>query len=373
MKGKSVDTNFEKQSILGKPPLQPIKNQPVIRQPTAYKSEQSQVAKHRSASQVDVSNNLTKPVTAHYLPKERESAFAKSHHVIVSSESRNSLKNMPRFSSNEMVHNHYLEEAKKKTQERVIMEALDEFKNASGLTLSLPKSTAYFCTVLNHVKLSILQILPFEEGRLLVKYLGVTLVSSRLIYKDCKEPIEKVQNRVNDWKNKSLSVAGRLKLVQSVIGSLNVFWASVFVLPNRILLDIEQIMRGFLWCQGSMRHGKAKVAWDVVCLPKDEGGLGHSIDDILDDIILFAKIKTLKSIIAKLVVAATVYFIWQEQNSRLFKNVRRTVTQVIDCIMNLVRLKLLSCRLKKTKGALELIRVWNCPMLYLQFNIGSCF
>ncbi|GKF52180.1 hypothetical protein Tco_0148647, partial [Tanacetum coccineum] len=29
----------------------------------------------------------------------------------------NSSKNMPRFSSNDMVHNHYLEEAKKKTQE----------------------------------------------------------------------------------------------------------------------------------------------------------------------------------------------------------------------------------------------------------------
>ncbi|GJU72240.1 hypothetical protein Tco_1263645 [Tanacetum coccineum] len=156
---------------------------------------------------------------------------------------------------------------------RVIMEALDEFKNASGLTPSLPKSTAYFCNVLNHVKLSILQILPFEEGRLPVKYLGVPLVSSRMIYKDFKELNEKVQNRVNDWKNKSLSIAGRLQLVQSVIGSLHVFWASVFILPNRILLDIEQIMRGFLWCQGSMRRGKAKVAWDVVCLPKDEGGL----------------------------------------------------------------------------------------------------
>ncbi|GJZ64082.1 hypothetical protein Tco_0620503 [Tanacetum coccineum] len=38
-KGKGVDTNFEKQSILGKPHLQPIKNQPGVRQPTAYKSE----------------------------------------------------------------------------------------------------------------------------------------------------------------------------------------------------------------------------------------------------------------------------------------------------------------------------------------------
>ncbi|GJU30228.1 hypothetical protein Tco_1173817 [Tanacetum coccineum] len=36
----------------------------------------------------------------------------------VAHESRNSSKNMPRFSSNDMVHNHYLEEARKKTQEK---------------------------------------------------------------------------------------------------------------------------------------------------------------------------------------------------------------------------------------------------------------
>ncbi|GJY68409.1 hypothetical protein Tco_0471391 [Tanacetum coccineum] len=38
--------------------------------------------------------------------------------MIASSDSRNSSKNMPRFSLNDIVHNHYLEEAKKKTQER---------------------------------------------------------------------------------------------------------------------------------------------------------------------------------------------------------------------------------------------------------------
>ncbi|GKA24782.1 hypothetical protein Tco_0710815 [Tanacetum coccineum] len=157
---------------------------------------------------------------------------------------------------------------------RVIMESLEKFKIVSGLVLSLPKSTAYFCNVTNHVKMSILQILPFEEGRLPVKYLGVPLVSSRLIYKDCKELFEKVQHRVDDWKNKSLSIAGRLQLVNSIIGLLHVFWASVFMLPTRILLDIEQIMRGFLWCNGKLRSGKAKVAWEVVCLPKDEGGIG---------------------------------------------------------------------------------------------------
>ncbi|GKF45373.1 hypothetical protein Tco_0131925, partial [Tanacetum coccineum] len=109
------------------------------------------------------------------------------------------------------------------------------------------------------------RILLFKEGWLPVKYLGVPLISSRLVYRDCKELIERIQKRIQDWKNKSLSAARRLQLVQSVLGSIHVCWASVFILPSRILLDIEQLMRGFLWCQGKMMKGKGKVAWDIPC------------------------------------------------------------------------------------------------------------
>nr|GEW37892.1 ribonuclease H-like domain-containing protein [Tanacetum cinerariifolium] len=97
---------------------QPLRNQSVVRQPTAFKSERPRISKPRCDSQVDVHNYLSKPVTTHYLPKEREAASAKTHRMIASSNSRISSKNMTRFSSNDMVHNHYLEEAKKRTQER---------------------------------------------------------------------------------------------------------------------------------------------------------------------------------------------------------------------------------------------------------------
>ncbi|GJQ96877.1 hypothetical protein Tco_0008016 [Tanacetum coccineum] len=107
--GNSVNTKFAKSSILGKPALQPRRNQSVVRQPTAFKSERPRFSKQRFASQVDVNNDLSKPVTTHYLPKERESAVAKPHHMIAPGSSR--------YSSNDMVHKHYLEEAKKKTQE----------------------------------------------------------------------------------------------------------------------------------------------------------------------------------------------------------------------------------------------------------------
>ncbi|GJW21605.1 hypothetical protein Tco_0032227 [Tanacetum coccineum] len=66
----------------GEPALQPRRNQSVVRQPTAFKSERPRFSKQRFASQVDVNNDLSKPVTTHYLPKERESVVAKPHHMI---------------------------------------------------------------------------------------------------------------------------------------------------------------------------------------------------------------------------------------------------------------------------------------------------
>lgn len=125
-----------------------------------------------------------------------------------------------------------------------------------------------------HVKVSILNIMPFEAGILLIKYLGVPLISYHLLYKDSRIIVERVQKWIGDWKNKSLSFAGRLQLVLSVISSMHWYWASVFILPNRIIQDIDQLMRGFLWCHRDMKRGKEKVAWESLCLPRFEGGLG---------------------------------------------------------------------------------------------------
>ncbi|GJR20832.1 hypothetical protein Tco_0969359 [Tanacetum coccineum] len=72
----------------GKPALQPRRNQSVVRQPTAFKSERPRISKQRFASQVDVNNDLSKLVTTHYLPKERESVVAKPHHMIAPGSSR---------------------------------------------------------------------------------------------------------------------------------------------------------------------------------------------------------------------------------------------------------------------------------------------
>ncbi|GJX88400.1 hypothetical protein Tco_0340414 [Tanacetum coccineum] len=84
--------------------------------PNAFKCERPRISEPRFASQVDEKNVLSKPVTPYYLPNVREYAPAKPHHVNAPSSSKNSKKES--YSSNDMAHNYFLEEARKKTQDR---------------------------------------------------------------------------------------------------------------------------------------------------------------------------------------------------------------------------------------------------------------
>nr|GEY12861.1 RNA-directed DNA polymerase, eukaryota, reverse transcriptase zinc-binding domain protein [Tanacetum cinerariifolium] len=109
-------------------------------------------------------------------------------------------------------------------------------------------------------------------------------------------------------------------------------------------------MRRFLWCQGDKKKGKAKVTWEVVaCLRKKVWenlkrftyiyNLSLDLNSIVYFLIPLAKMRSIRSVICKLVFTATCYFIWQERNFRLFKKVKRTQDQIIKIIKSNVRLK----------------------------------
>ncbi|GJV64385.1 hypothetical protein Tco_1475213 [Tanacetum coccineum] len=74
------------------------------------------ISRPRFASKVDEKNDLSKTVTPHYLPKVIEFSPAKPQHVNAPSFSRNNKKES--YDSNDMAHTYFLEEARKKTQDR---------------------------------------------------------------------------------------------------------------------------------------------------------------------------------------------------------------------------------------------------------------
>ncbi|KAL2252829.1 UNVERIFIED_CONTAM: hypothetical protein Sindi_0077600 [Sesamum indicum] len=144
---------------------------------------------------------------------------------------------------------------------RVFKEGLDWFAELSGLRLNVQKSHLIISRSAQNLKDQMLDILGFQEGHLPMRYLGLPLISCRLTISDCQPLISKIDARINGWEGISLSYAGGL------------YWASAFILPKKVINEIEKRLRTFLW-KGTTSSVYAKVAWKDVCRPMDEGGLG---------------------------------------------------------------------------------------------------
>ncbi|GJR80011.1 hypothetical protein Tco_0150796 [Tanacetum coccineum] len=74
------------------------------------------------------------------------------------------------------------------------------------------------------------------------------------------------------------------------------------------------------------------------------------LSSILDFLISITKMRSARSVIAKLIFSAASYFIWQERNYRIFKKSKRSPNQIIDIIKSTVHLKLLTCKFKMTNN-----------------------
>ena len=144
---------------------------------------------------------------------------------------------------------------------QVIRDSIDEFGSCSGLLPNFSKSTVFFGNIDEEEQNAIMTVMPFEKGKLPVKYLGVPLITKRLGIKNCKNLVDRVRSRVSNWKNKCLSYAGRFQLIASIPESIQVYWCTLFLLSKAIIEEIDSLLKGFLWCNGELSRGKAKIAW----------------------------------------------------------------------------------------------------------------
>ncbi|GKC89296.1 RNA-directed DNA polymerase, eukaryota, reverse transcriptase zinc-binding domain protein [Tanacetum coccineum] len=81
---------------------------------------------------------------------------------------------------------------------RVIKKSLNEFSECSRLMPNNAKSTIFFRSLNVEVKQEILNVLPFEAGKLPMRYLGVPLISKRLSVKDCGSLLDKIKSKVKN-------------------------------------------------------------------------------------------------------------------------------------------------------------------------------
>ncbi|GKC36740.1 RNA-directed DNA polymerase, eukaryota, reverse transcriptase zinc-binding domain protein [Tanacetum coccineum] len=99
---------------------------------------------------------------------------------------------------------------------KVVRYSINEFGDYSGLLSNFNKSIIFFGSASGEVQEDIMKVMPFEKAKLPMKYLGVPLIAKRL------------------------------------------------GIMNFILKEINSLLMGFLWCNGELSRGKAKIVWKKI-------------------------------------------------------------------------------------------------------------
>ncbi|KAK4376022.1 hypothetical protein RND71_006699 [Anisodus tanguticus] len=156
----------------------------------------------------------------------------------------------------------------------LLLRGMETFTNASGLQANAGKSNIFSANMDPQSLEDICAATEYQRGNLPFRYLGVPVSAKRINIVDCEILIDKLSARVKAWSSRSLSYAGKVQLINSVILHIHSYWSSMFILPKKVMKRLTAICRNFLWDGKEETRKVPLIAWDLVCKPKNMGGLG---------------------------------------------------------------------------------------------------
>ncbi|GJT40085.1 zinc knuckle CX2CX4HX4C containing protein [Tanacetum coccineum] len=184
-----------------------------------------------------------------------------------------------------------------------------------------------------------------------------------IVRDDCTILLDKVKKRVEDWRNKSLSFPGRLQLIAYALSSLNVFWASMFILPqgkSKGSLGLKSI---HVWNEALM----AKHLWNVDTRFKDVLDIPvPTLSENNDEKVIWINKKGKEK-------NFNVNEVWKdlkanppkERNIRLFGDAGRYNEVIFKLVVKAVRLRVMGLKLKVTNEVIKASE--DCERLAFQY------
>ncbi|GAU34899.1 hypothetical protein TSUD_144300 [Trifolium subterraneum] len=85
---------------------------------------------------------------------------------------------------------------------------------------------------------------------------------------------DRVWKRINSWRGRALSKAGKDVMIKSVLHAIPSYVMSVYLLPETTIKEMERMMNSFWWGGGAHNKGIRWLAWDRMAYPKALGGMG---------------------------------------------------------------------------------------------------
>jgi hypothetical protein len=156
-----------------------------------------------------------------------------------------------------------------------LQDILRIYERASGQQINQDKTTLFFGSSTPEVTQNeIKDALGLPVIRQYENYLGLPSMVGRAKYKSFTQLKERVWRKIQGWKGKLLSQAGREVLIKAIVQAIPTYTMNVFKLPKKLCSELEKMVRDFWWGHSGEARKVHWVNWGALCKPKQVGGMG---------------------------------------------------------------------------------------------------
>ena len=160
------------------------------------------------------------------------------------------------------------------------------FEQLSGLKINFSKSELYCFGKAKDEQEEYRRIFGCAVGCLPFRYLGIPIHFRKLLNKEWKVVEDGFEKKLAAWVARMLSYGDRLVLINSVLTSLPMFLLSFFEIPKGVRKRLDFYRSRFFWQSNQLKRKYRLTKWNLVCRPKDQGGLGIKVLEIQNKCLL---------------------------------------------------------------------------------------
>nr|GEU63742.1 RNA-directed DNA polymerase, eukaryota, reverse transcriptase zinc-binding domain protein [Tanacetum cinerariifolium] len=146
------------------------------------------------------------------------------------------------------------------------------FYLASGLKINISKSNIYGLGMNPKDIKDMVRDTRCGSGTVPFSYLGLPLGANMNLISNWQPLVDRFRARLSSWKANTLSIGGRQTLIKSVLGSLGIYYLSIFKCPGSVFNSLEAMRASFFW-GGSNEKKMSWIKWENVMASFEKGGL----------------------------------------------------------------------------------------------------
>jgi hypothetical protein len=149
------------------------------------------------------------------------------------------------------------------------------YERASGQQLNAAKTSIFFSKNTSpEIKDLICTSVGIPVLASFDKYLGLPAMVGRSKTRTFKSICSRVQKKIDGWKEKFLSQAGKEILIKAIVQAIPTYCMSVFLLPKVLCKSLNTLINKFWWGHKANHNRISWMSWERLGFSKARGGMG---------------------------------------------------------------------------------------------------